>query len=383
MNKSLLLPLLALAILASCGQSSEKTEAQPGFSISMDTVQVDSKGEILFLNYFLGISSLDKDQKFLYNMNAREYVLEKINLEKLSLDSLMKLEKEGPNGIGSFLNTLIALDNGGFVFSSGYTVNYLDANGNKTRQITLEREPFIKDLLPSGKSINIQSFGISKDGRFMAAFYDNSGIGQKPDGIIWMDINNNTGKIIPTDAFDFITDNNITLELDGNLAGGVSGLAFVEPHEDKIIFSPSSRNRLMIYDLNRDTLITKKYESKLTSDETKPGEAKTVTSIEEFDELREEYLKEVTFGRWQLDQKTGNRWRFSKELDRTVGEDSLIFKTVLTGIDENFEMLGEAKLPEEFAYPNNFWIREGMIYTFLNIDDELAFIRIKPTFDNE
>ncbi|REG86307.1 uncharacterized protein DUF4221 [Algoriphagus antarcticus] len=139
----------------------------------------------------------------------------------------------------------------------------------------------------------------------------------------------------------------------------------------------------MIYDLAQDSLITKKYESKLTSNEQVPGKLKTVSDPNEFNKLRGENLKKVNFGPWELDQKTGYRWRFSKELDRVVGEDSLIFKTVVTAIDQDFELLGEAQLPAEFVFPYSFRIRDGMPYVFLNIDDELAFIRIKPNFTDE
>jgi len=263
-NKYLTLLLLATG-LNSCSKPFENTE-QRSFSVSLDTVRVDSGDEILFLQYFLNVSTLDPSQKFLYNMNVMEQILEKINLETLSLDSLIQLEKEGPNGIG-FPSEVIALDDGGFLFSNNYTLSYLDANLQKTKQITLAREEFITEILPPSKTINIQSQGISTDGRFLAGLYDDSGIGQKPDGIVWIDLEKESGKIISTNELDFITENNLVLEIDGQVRGGYSGAVFFESSEDKIIFSPSSKNMLMIYDLAQDSLITKKYESKLTSNE--------------------------------------------------------------------------------------------------------------------
>lgn len=373
--------LLAASAITSCSQPSEIPEV-PEFSISIDTVRVDSKGEILFLNYFLGVSTLDPAQKFLYNMNMMNSVMEKINMETLSLDTLIQMEREGPNGIGS-PSTIIALENGGFVFSSNYTLRYMDPSFQVTKKLTLAREEFITDLLPAGKSISIQSNGISNDGKYLAGLYETSEMSDQPEGFVWLDLEKETGKLIETQALDFIRENNLTLELDGQIRGGFSNVVFFEPNKDKILFSPNSRNILMIYDLTTDSLITKKYESKLTSNEQKPGEAKTITDLNEFSKLREENMKKVDFGPWELDQSTGYRWRFSKELDRQIGEDSLIFKTVVTAIDENFEMLGEVQLPQDFVFPNSFRVRDGMPYVFLNIDDELAFIRIKPNFTDE
>lgn len=380
MNKYLTL-LLVAAVLTSCSKPSDTIE-QRSFTVSLDTVQVDSKDEILFLQYFLNVSTLDPSQKFLYNMNMMKSVLEKINLETLSLDTLIQLEREGPNGIGS-PSKIIALENGGFVFSNNYTLRYMDANRQVTKQTTLTREPYITDLLPSGKSLSVQSNGISNDGRYLAGLYETSEMSDKPEGIVWFDLERETGKLIQTQALDFIRENNLTLELDGEIRGGFSTAVFFEPSKDKILFSPTSRNMLMIYDLATDSLITKKYDSKLTSNEQKSGEAKTITDLNEFNKLREEIIKKVTFGPWELDNKTGYRWRFSKEFDRMIGEDSLVFKTVLTAIDPNFEPLGEAQLPAEFEFPNNFRMHDGMIYTFLNINDEMAFIRLKPNFEND
>ena len=78
MNKYLAILLASAIFYSSCDTPSEKVE-EPSFSISIDTVRVDSKGEILFLNYFLGVSTLDPSQKYLYNMNMMKSILEKIN----------------------------------------------------------------------------------------------------------------------------------------------------------------------------------------------------------------------------------------------------------------------------------------------------------------
>jgi hypothetical protein len=376
-----LLFLLAAAATTACSQPSETPEASE-FTISMDTVRIDAKGEILFLNYFLGVSTLDPAQKFLYNMNMMKSVLEKINMETLKLDTLIQLEREGPNGVGG-PSTIIALENGGFVFSSNYTLTYMDSGFQVSKKLTLAREKFITDLLPTGKSISAQSNGISNDGRYLAGIYETSEMSDKPGGIVWFDLENETGKLIPTQALDFIRENDLNLELDGQKRGGFSTAVFFEPSKDKILFSPTSKNILMIYDLATDSLITKKYESKLTSNEQKAEEARTITNLEEFDKLRTENMKKVTFGQWELDQSTGYRWRFSQELDRQIGEDSLIFKTVVTAIDQNFELLGEAQLPQDFVFPYSFRVRDGMPYVFLNIEDELAFVRIKPNFNEE
>ncbi len=382
MNKLFLVFPLACCIY-SCSQPSQTVEQKRELKVSLDTVRIDSKDEILFLNYFLNISSLDPSGDFLYNFNVPKTKLEKINLETLELDSLIQLEREGPNGIGGFPSTFMILADGSYLFYNGYTITKLDATGEKTLNLNLAKVDFIKNLIPAGFEMNIQSSGISSDGNYFAALYGDPGYGSIPEGILWVDLQNQTGKIISTDQLDFITENNIILSVEGRVQGANSSVVFFEPAKDKILLSSSAKNTLMIYDFGLDSMITKFYDSKITRNEPVPVETITVGDMEEFHRLRRERMKEVTFGKWYLDQETGSRWRFSKELDKVVGEDSLVYKTVVTGVDENLEMIGEHHLSSDFVFPYQTRIRKGMIYTFLNENDELAFIRLKPTFENE
>jgi hypothetical protein len=67
-------------------------------------------------------------------------------------------------------------------------------------------------------------------------------------------------------------------------------------------------------------------------------------------------------------------------MDRMKG-DTIVFKTVLTAFDPDFNQLHEELLPSDFILPRKYFARKGMIYLFLNIDDELAFVRLKPNFN--
>ncbi len=63
--------------------------------------------------------------------------------------------------------------------------------------------------------------------------------------------------------------------------------------------------------------------------------------------------------------------------------DKIVYKTVLTAFDPEFSQLHEELLPSNFNFPSKNFTRQGMIYSFLNIDDELAFVRIKPSLAYE
>ena len=381
MNRAFFIILL-FYIFSSCDNADESIE-KSGLSISMDTVRVNSDGKILDLNFSLVNSSLDPSSNILYNFNSRENALEKINLVTLRLDSLIKLPMEGPNGIARYSSNFIATENKGFIFSNSTNLKELDSTAQVIKELRVGKEQFLIDLL-SPESGNILRTGeFSNDGKLLAGLYGEEGAQIKSQGLIWLDLTNKKGKLIPTKELDFIYENNVLLKSGNKIGSGNTSSVFFEPNQEYIFFSTSSQNSVFLYDLRKDSLIVKQLKSKLSRDKQTPTETITVEDFNAYFRLLDEKRKEVTFGPWKLDPETGNRWRFTREFDKIAGEDSLVFKTILTGIDKNLEMLGETELPQGFYFPYKFWVRKGMIYTFLNEEDELAFIRLKPTFTHE
>jgi plastocyanin len=100
MNK-LLLPLILLFAIACSQEDSENTAHALDFSFDLDTVMVDPGDEIIYLGYGLHTSALSKDQKYLYNFNMDEHLVEVIDLDELVLKERIPFEKEGPNGTGA------------------------------------------------------------------------------------------------------------------------------------------------------------------------------------------------------------------------------------------------------------------------------------------
>ena len=66
-------------------------------------------------------------------------------------------------------------------------------------------------------------------------------------------------------------------------------------------------------------------------------------------------------------------------MDRMIA-DSVITKDVVTFFDTDYTMLKEQKL-ENFTNSGTRFFKDGMLYSFLNVDDELAFVRLKPNLE--
>jgi hypothetical protein len=103
---------------------SEKTETKPEFinqfSVSLDTVRINSGGEFIDLRDNLFFSALSPDKSYLINFNRTELEGERINLDELIFEKRIKYEKEGPNGIGDMISYLKLIVN--TVFSPGTDV---------------------------------------------------------------------------------------------------------------------------------------------------------------------------------------------------------------------------------------------------------------------
>ncbi|WP_209329965.1 DUF4221 family protein [Lunatimonas salinarum] len=100
--------LAGLALLFSCKSSPDSVDVR-NLSCTIDTVLIDSKGEILFLQRGLYVSDYSEYDGMLYNFNDLSHYVEQINLTDLTLEKMIPFEKEGPNGTGFWTPDLQAV----------------------------------------------------------------------------------------------------------------------------------------------------------------------------------------------------------------------------------------------------------------------------------
>ncbi len=106
-----LLPIVLLtgyALIFSCTNHPESSHERP-LSYTIDTVLIDSKDEILFLQRDLYVSDYAEFDGILYNFNDLTHHVEQIDLNNLTLEKTIPFEQEGPNGIGFWTPDLQAV----------------------------------------------------------------------------------------------------------------------------------------------------------------------------------------------------------------------------------------------------------------------------------
>ena len=92
-----------------------------------------------------------------------------------------------------------------------------------------------------------------------------------------------------------------------------------------------------------------------------------------------EKVKEIHFLKFHYDDQNEKFWRFSTSLDRMIG-DSATYDIVLTIFDKDLAQLHEEKV--EFSEKGSLtFFKDGALYSYINLEDELGFVRIKPTYE--
>ncbi|SFB60682.1 DUF4221 family protein [Algoriphagus aquimarinus] len=388
MNKIKLLTPIILAVLASCGtkDGAENTQGTAiELSYELDTVMVDAGDKFIYLNSSLINSGLSQDGKYLYNFKTgvNPTGIEVIDLDNLKLERVIPMTVDGPNAIRSpYMSNIYMLADGTFYLSDNYEVYHFDQEGNKLSTMVYAKQEFEGERLPEGKRIQLNET-LSKDEKTIATLYGGEKMEDSADGLALFDLENKRVKYKELGLFKELDKYQTIFYYEkvhpmNMLMADISLLM----KNDSLLFSNSAQNKIYFYNLATDSISSKTYSSKFTSQEAKGNYPPRSDSEEEFQAIFNEKSKEVSYGSLFFDEHNDVYWRFAKEMDYMKG-DTIQYKTVLTAFDPEFNQVHEELLPSDFVLPYKYFARKGMIYTFLNIEDELAFVRLKPTISYE
>lgn len=361
--------LFLLPLIFSCGGTSSENAESGNFKVSIDTVLIDAGDQLIFHQSGLSHTSLSNDQKKLYIFSPRDQI-QIIDLESRKLEEIIPTQKEGPLGTG--MSYAIHLDQTGRLIFLGFSeVRFFSSDLSSMDLYRIGSES-LTGLDPS------DVFGVNTkmaaDGKDFYIIYENSE--RLPQGLARISFENKQVKKIPFDIASKVQPYIYSLVMDGRLMSrGHDGL-FLELIENQLLLSTPYSNEAILFDLEKSTVTIKKFHSELTQD-SKPIPVKTEGgSFSELQNLRQEAQKSVTFGPFIFDKKSQRVYRFSQDLDREIG-DSLVFKSILTVFDQDFNQLVEQEVSVDPLSKKFF--KDGKLWSYVNVADELGFAVI--TFD--
>lgn len=370
--------IVSIIFLFSCGSNTEKQGDFSQMTFSLDTVKVDSKGEILFLKWDLNTAAISADTKKLFNFNSETFVLEIINLESLQLESLNKFEKEGPNGIGNSIHGMVDLGNEKLYIGSWPSPSVFDLNGKKIggyenlisikeSQLAAE-EFFMYDVIDPNKPKTV--YGLVNE--FPGTNFHL--------GIINLDAGSLSK--IPLKTFDKMADFTITYD-DGQMYDLMGPGSYMKVIDDRVFVSNQISNEIYWYDSKLDSLFYKSYQSQLTKNEKSGKHPTSVSDPKQFNAIYRSIYGDPSFLPPVFDPLTERYYRFSYEsvFEPETTEEEMYPKTkgdkvYLSVYDIDLNLLGESEMPILNKIPNFHFVKDGKIWIFENIEDEMAFIRL-------
>lgn len=372
-----------LVFCFSCGGN--ETETKMDFSnitFKMDTVVVDSGDEIINLKYGLWSSAMTEDKGFIYLWNMDESTLDKVNINELRLEEKIKYEKEGPDGVGTYVSWMNMVDNDHILMANFQGMGLFDMKGKKIRTYKLEKEKFEGDSLEEGESFNRKSI-ITDGGNMIYGFLGN-----------WMNDNLSFAKVDFEDmvikkyelpGIEELKDYSVTLK-SGQMMMISTTDKTVQRIEDKIILSNSANAPIFVFDMKKDSVYQVNYTPQLTAAAKKGGYPTEVDSEKRFKEVMAEINSEINFQPPVWDEVNKRYYRFSYETipgeitDEPMmesPEEKPISKVFLSIFDEDFNLIGESLVSQLTQIPNSVFVKDGKIWHYVNVDDELGFVRME------
>ncbi|SNS12367.1 protein of unknown function [Belliella buryatensis] len=376
--KYFILPFAGL-LLFSCGGNSDQSSAgnYADITISMDTVVVDSGDEILMAGTSSNLKINNAGSK-LFFWDVQSFQLELIDLESLTLDEKKSFERDGPNGVGRYPYDIHLINDEQLAFNN-FTQSIILAkmDGEVIRNLRLNEE-WLKADLDEGESLTPLAF--SEDGQLMYCGINNF-FSKSNSNIVVVDLEQEQRQIITLEAFQKRENFRVTFsKSNGEYMEVYADVPKLEviAYKDQLIFWCDAFNAIYRYDPQSAELTLHEINNSLFPNEKSGTYSNEPGTIEEMQEMTKKLKEEILFSKLFWDDSNNVFYRFASFNLPTVGDEKVKSKVFISIIDENFEVIGEQEISEMInRAPEALFVKDGLIYSYLNVDDELGFIRMK------
>jgi hypothetical protein len=369
-----LIPLLTLIVLAACGEkgSSEKARSEnilENLTYSVDTLEVDSKGEIINLKYGMNWFDLSPDSKSLFIYDNDRTLFQEIDLSQMVLINAYPFEKEGPNGIGRPTSFQV-LANKTMMIPTYANPGIFTLSGEQIRPFNLKPNDLTGSELTNGFAILSEMIWDSKSEKLISL------PGDITSGVFELAVtnpNSQTVQMLQLPKMEMAKNFRVT-QIEGE-----GGAAFTEVYRlldlhDKILISCSVRSGIYLFDPKTDSLDFIDFSHQIISNE-KSGEIKNdVSSQQEWYEEYKKVVSQVTYWKMNWDESTSRFYRLaSRSILGESRQDPASFKVYLLIYDEKLNLLGESLIEGFNQFPSSYFFKDGKLYSYVNVEDELGF----------
>lgn len=371
--KKIILILLGPLIFSCGGNLSERPDSGnvlENFSFTVDTVVVDSGNEITNLASGMQLADFSEDMKKLYIFNDLDQSLAVVDMEKLKLEEKIQFELEGPNGTGPYLHKIQILSGNRIVINNFESNAIFNFQGTKEISIKLLSENI--DSLSKDNELNAwYGLMLSKDEKKLFSLPGDFFEGGRD--FLVADFPNLKGKLINIPAMDIAANLRVVLKSKDRISISVEEV-FVQEFKGKIIISNSAASDIYQYNITQDSLQLKTYQHSLVPNSKEVIVRSEVTTQEEFVAEMAKINEQIGFERFFEDPKTKRYYRFGKiNLPKPTSDAEQKAEVFLFAYDEDFNLIGETKVEELTHDPEINLVKDGKLWSYVNVNDELGF----------
>lgn len=364
--------LLIGILVASCTSSTEVSTIASNLPvIKMDTVQIDSREELIFVFNGLSVSDLSEDERYFYNFDFKTPSLEVLDLETLTFSERVLFEKEGPNGAGGLVYDFNRIgDDRFFLGSKDFNFGIFNLQAEKIRNIPFESlEKLLKNPVAMNQGKVLSESPLVLAGNF--TIWPTNG--EEIESILgaW-NIDDERIDIFPLANWFEVTDFQSIIANSSDDGPIKSFWITVKALNGSMIASTNVSSDLMTYQDG-------KFEKRSINHQLMPS--KKSFKLSPIYESREAFQNDVKKSRADInflhpvwDNKHQHFYRFAYQAKSTVSDD---YKVFLIAMNKDFELLWEMEVPELSKQPNFHFVRDGVIWMFENVNDEVNFVRLR------
>jgi|GEM_PF-6332071 len=362
-------------ILLSCESKNGSTDKYAGL-VSIDTVLIDPGDQLVMAADNMFLSGFSNDLSKLYHNDTKNGEIEVINLDLLKLEKKLKVAQEGPDGVG----TVFWFDywkDSLFVFYNFAQLSFLNHDMEKVRSIDLRNSPLIKMALGEGVRFRNTFSLLNSADKILVPVesFDNDFL-----HLAFIDFEGEEVEIIKDSSLEKVNDYKIR-HIQGN-----SFRAIVQPidiinWDNKIfVFNKANNDIFQFLPEPKELLSIKVGVGKVPSGKSKPYRLET-ESFEEFSAQVSSLQEETQFQKLVIDRESGDFYRIAERKVVAAFEDAPAkWDVFLLKYDPEFKLLAEVKIldrqPQE-GYKTDYFIKDGMVWLRININDELGFVRFR------
>ena len=383
MRKQLLF-FLAPLIFSCGGTSSEKAESVnilENLTFTVDTVLVDPGEDMFIINNSLGVKDLNSEKSILAFFEREPLSLVQVDLDSLKLISKTPFQKEGPDGVGPYL-VGFQLGPTGELFIQGFSTQAIfSKEGKITESLNVIPNGIDPDLANDfGSLYQRVLFDFSKNRVFAQPSFD---LLEKHELYI-IDPKTKEAVIKPIPEMKSVREFSgtlITTSGESKMFRYYGPGSFMTIENGQLLISSAAMSAIYWLDSETDSLNLIPIQHRNFPNRMDITVANLPTDENQFFEDRKKVYAQLNYlePRWDDTRKMYLRLGKRTFLSENKG-DPPTFEVFLFAYDQEFNVLGETKIEGLKHVPENYFWKDGKLWSYVNVEDELGFAVIDFNF---